>query len=102
MVRMLELQDNLSKVQAVERIFESMRQQPEANQKAFAQTVQQYQQQQRERVESSLQQEEPESIREQEKERERAEQKQSQRRGKKEEEEMERGKTGNHLIDVTV
>lgn len=102
MVRMLDLQDSLSKVQAVERIFENMRQQPDGNQKAFAQSVQQFVRQQQERVESTLQQEEAENIREREKERERGELKERERRKKEAEEEKERRKTGSHLIDITV
>ena len=51
MVRPTDLQDNLSKTQAVERIFDSLRQHHDNEQRNFAQQVQQNLRQEKESIE---------------------------------------------------
>ena len=100
MVRMTDLQDNLSKTQAVERIFQTMRQQPDTDQRAFAQVVQRMKEQQKEATEPMEQQDEVNITGEKDQNTERSEQKERERKKKKEK--SEKRKSGDHNIDITV
>jgi hypothetical protein len=101
MVRALDLQDNLSKTPAVERIAQSARQQPDLDQRAFAQQVQQMAVQQKERTEPMEMRSQVELETEKERLKERKEQMERERKKKPEKEEP-RGKSGDHLIDITI
>ncbi len=101
MVRAMDLQDNFSKTQVVERIAQSLRQQPDTDQKAFAQEVQKRALQEKDTAEPMEEQAQIEMKSEKEEFRERREQKERERRRKKEEEKG-RSKSGGHLIDITI
>ena len=99
MVRPLDLQDNLSKVQAVERVFQNLRQQPDQEQRAFVLTLKQIALEEKETTEPMDEQHQLELEAEKEKEKERREQKERERKKKKEEEHT-RGPSGDHIIDI--
>ncbi len=101
MVRPTDLQDNLSKTQAVERVFQSMRQQPDNEQSNFALQVQQKAMREKESVEEMEDQHQIEMKTSLEKKREREKQEEREKRKKKEKEEKI-GKTGDYLIDITI
>jgi len=101
MVKMIDLQDNLTKTVAVERIAQSERHKPDNDQKQFLQTVQQMALQQHESTEPMLQQDQIQWNSEKEKSAERQERQDKQRK-KKEEKEEKSPISSEHLIDIKV
>ena len=104
MVKMVELQDNLSKTRAVERIYDTMRQQPDTDQRTFSQAVKDMLQQERQAVEQTDQQKDSSSIQEEltEGEQEEREEKEKRLRKNKETEEEETTTSADHIIDVKI
>jgi hypothetical protein len=101
MVKMIDLQDNLTKTVAVERIAQSERHKPDNDQRQFLQTVQQAAQQQHEATEPMIQQDHVELNSNKEKPSERQERQDKQRK-KRQEKEQESVKSSEHLIDIKV
>ena len=100
MVRLLDLQDNFSKTQAVERIAQIDRQKPQNDQGQFAQTMQQIALQEETTTEPMREQDQVELDSEEEKSSsERKEREDKKRRKKKEEKTVRRSE---HIIDIKV
>ncbi len=101
MVRATDLQDNLSKTQAVQRVFQTMQQQPDNQQKGFAQVVQKNIDDENETVEEMEEMDQLEISTHLEKENTREESKKFTKRKKKEKEEK-RGKSSDSIIDIII
>jgi len=101
MLRPTDLQDNLSKTQAVQRVFQTMQQQPDNQQKGFAQVVQQNLHEEKETVEEMEAMDQLEISTNIEKENTREESKKFNKRKKKEKEKA-RVKSSDSIIDITI
>ena len=101
MLRPTDLQDNLSKTQAVQKVFQTMQQQPDNQQKGFAQVVKENIEEENETVEQLDETDQLEITTLLDKKTTREEQKKFTKR-KKKEKEVERVKSSDNIIDITI
>ena len=101
MLRPTDLQDNLSKTQAVQKVFQTMQQQPDNQQKGFAQVVKENIEEENETVEQLDETDQLEISTLLDKKTTREEQKKFTKR-KKKEKEVERVKSSDNIIDITI
>ena len=101
MLRPTDLQDNLSKTQAVQKVFQTMQQQPDNQQKGFAQVVKENIEEENETVEQLDETDQLEISTLLDKKTTREEQKKFTKRKKKEKEEK-RVKSSDNIIDITI
>lgn len=101
-MRPSDLQDNFSKTQAVERIYDRLRQHPDNTQREFAQQVQQDIQRKSKTVEQLKMRDEIELSTNLAKENTREKSKNRETEKKEKEEEEERGKSTGCIIDITI
>ena len=101
MVRLIDLQDNFAKTQAVERVAQIDRQKPENDQQQFAQTMQEIALKEEETAEPMKEQDQVEWEEEEEKTAERQAREEKKRRERKKKDEEGRS-SSKHLIDIKI
>lgn len=104
MVRAMDLQDNFSKTQAVERINQIIRQQPDADQRAFAQEMQKRAMEEKETTEPMEDQHQIDTSPEKKEFRQKKELDTALRKKRKQKNagDEKPPKAGDHIIDITV